>query len=123
MIHFCPEPLLQFLLPLLELTHFLVAIQKSENAHHSRKSMNLQHIQEFERLELEAIAAIDSEQHKISYFGAVQHRVDVICTFDELKPAPLTRNHCDRSFHCGDGVASIMFDQRANQSGFASLYK
>ena len=93
LVHLSPKPLFQILLCSLQSFCILESVEVCENAHHSRKSMNLTNIEELEDLHLKTKAGVDEEKNKVGHLGHVDHGVDVVAAFEEGETAVFARDH------------------------------
>ena len=73
LVHLSPKPLFQILLRSLQSFCILESVEVCENAHHSRKPMNLTNIEELEDLHLKAKVSVDHEQNQVSDLRHVNH--------------------------------------------------
>jgi len=72
-VNLCPEAMLQGLLDLTQLLALREAIKVCEDTDDSRKTVDLQDVDELEGLQLEPLGGIDKEQHHVRHLGKVQH--------------------------------------------------
>ena len=121
LIHLSPKPLFQILLCSLQSFCILESVEVCENAHHSRKSMNLTNIEELEDLHLKTKAGVDEEKNKVGYLGHVDHAVDVIGALDEGQPPLFPRHHRDRTLDGGQVLPREVLDQPLQESGLANF--
>ena len=89
-----------------------------KDTHDLGESVELQQVQEFECIHLEAVTSVDHENHHVGHLGEVSHRVDVVTrTLEESESLVLPRHDCDRAFGIHEVLTGVYLDQRPNEEG------
>lgn len=119
LVDFCPKALLEFLFPFAELLVFLELVQVSEHAHDFWEAVYLEDIEKLECLHFKPKRSVNEEEDQVCDLGNVNHRVEVVGALDKRESPLLARDDGDGTQWFLHIVASVSFDEGADQSCLA----
>lgn len=119
LVDLAPEAVLERLLGLLQRLGVPEAVQVREHAHDLGEAVDLQEVEELERLHLEAKAAVHQQQHEVGVLGGVNHAAEVRRALDKRQAPRLARDERHGALDLAHVLAGVVLDQRLDERGLA----
>mmetsp|Transcript_38148 Transcript_38148/g.114055 ORF Transcript_38148/g.114055 Transcript_38148/m.114055 type:complete len:788 (-) Transcript_38148:151-2514(-) len=119
-VNFGPEAMLEQLFRLAEILGGAKFVEMSKDTHDAGESVDLEHVEEFERLHLESVFGVDAQQDQIGDLGAVEHGGGILRgTFHEGHATSLSDRDRDGPDRIVQVPIGMELDQTPYQRRFA----